>query len=142
MAENDEGRNFPEPPDGLVKPQDDSVVAFLDDPDQLEAAVTELVEQGFERDRIWVLAGTKGVERLDVDGRHHGLRGRVYRLVEWMGDEKGILFRARDHLASGGLLLSVPANEDEKASAARVLGAHGAHGMAHFGRDHWEPLGS
>jgi hypothetical protein len=142
VAENDEGRNFPEPPEGLVKPQDDSVVAFLDDPDQLEAAVAELVEQGFERDRIWVLGGTEGVERLDVDGRHHGLRGRVYRLVEWMGDEKGILFRARDHLASGGLLLSVPANEDEKASAARVLGAHGAHGMAHFGRDHWEPLGS
>jgi hypothetical protein len=142
VAENDEGRNFPEPPEGLVKPQDDSVVAFLDDPDQLEAAVAELVEQGFERDRIWVLGGTEGVERLDGDGRHHGLRGRVYRLVEWMGDEKGILFRARDHLASGGLLLSVPANEDEKASAARVLGAHGAHGMAHFGRDHWEPLGS
>jgi len=116
VAENDEGRNFPEPPEGLVKPQDDSVVALLDDPDQLEAAVAELVEQGFERDRIWVLGGTEGVERLDVDGRHHGLRGRVYRLVEWMGDEK--------------------------ASAARVLGAHGAHGMAHFGRDHWEPLGS
>jgi hypothetical protein len=36
-----------------------------------------------------------------------------------MGDEKGLLFRARDHLAAGGLVLSVPADEDQKASAAR-----------------------
>lgn len=31
---------------------------------------------------------------------------------------------------------------DQKATAARILGDHGAHGMAHFGRDHWEPLGA
>ena len=142
MGQSDEELTFPEPPEGLVKPQEDSVVAFLDAPDQVVAAMEELVEQGFERDRIWVLCGPKGAERLDVDGRHQGLRGRVYRLVEWMSDEKGILFRARDHLEAGGLVLSVPADEDRKSSAARVLGGHGAHGMAHFGRDHWEPLGS
>ena len=142
MVETNEGSEFPEPPEGLVKPEDDSVVAFLDDPDQVEAAIEKLVEEGFERDRIWVLCGTKGAELLDVKGRHHGLRGRVYRLIEWMSDEKGILFRAREHLAGGGLVLSVPADDDQKASAARILGAHGGHGMAHFGRDHWEPLGS
>jgi hypothetical protein len=142
VGQSDEELTFPEPSEGLVKPEMDSVVAFLDAPDQVVAAMEELVEQGFERDRIWVLCGPKGAERLDVGGRHHGLRGRVYRLVEWMSDEKGILFRARDHLEAGGLVLSVPADEDRKSSAARVLGAHGAHGMAHFGRDHWEPLGS
>ena len=59
-----------------------------------------------------------------------------------MGDEKGVLFRARDHLSAGGLVMSVPADEEKKPVAARILGAHGGHGMAHFGRDHWEPLGS
>jgi hypothetical protein len=142
VGQSDEELTFPEPSEGLVKPQVDSVVAFLDEPDQVVAAMDELVEQGFERDQIWVLCGAKGAERLDVSGRHNGLRGRVYRLVEWMSDEKGILFRARDHLEAGGLVLSVPADEERKSSAARVLGSHGAHGMAHFGRDHWEPLGS
>jgi hypothetical protein len=123
VAARDEESAFPDFPEGLVKPQKDSVVAFMDGPDQVEAAMEELVGQGF-------------------DGRHHGLRGRIYRLVEWMSDEKGILFRARDHLAAGGLVLSVPADEDQKASAARILGGHGGHGMAHFGQDHWEPLGS
>lgn len=142
MAQSDDELAFPEPPEGLVRPQDDSVVAFLDGPDEVEAAMEELTEQGFDRERIWVLCGPKGAERLDVSGHHHGLRGRVYRLIEWMSDEKGILFRARDHLAAGGLILSVAADEDQKPSAARILGAHGGHGMAHFGRDHWEPLGS
>lgn len=141
MAQGEE-LNFPEPPEGLVKPQEDSVVAFLDGPDQVAAAIEELVEKGFERERMGVLCGPKGAERLDVEGRHHGLRGRVYRVLEWMSDEKGVLFRARDHLEAGGLVLSVPADEDQKSSAARVLGSHGAYGMAHFGPNHWEPLGS
>jgi hypothetical protein len=142
VAPTDEEFAFPEPPEGLVTPNEDSVVAFLDEPAQAESALEELVAEGFDRDRIYVLCGQKGAERLDVSGREHGLRGRVYRLLEWMGDEKGILFRARDHLSGGGLVMSVPADEKQKAVAARILGSHGGHGMAHFGRDHWEPLGA
>ena len=142
MTSSDAESAFPEFPEGLVKPQKNSVVAFIDEPDQVEAAMEELVAHGFDREQIYVLCGTEGAQRLDVSGRHHGLRGRIYRLVEWMSDEKGILFRARDHLAGGGLVLSVPADEDQKAPAARILGGHGGHGMAHFGPDHWEPLGS
>lgn len=142
MADRGDDFAFPEPPEGLIKPKDDSVVAFLDGPDQVEAAMEELVGKGFDRDRIYVLCGPKGAERLDVTGAHHGLRGRVYRLLEWMSDEKGILFRARDHLAAGGLVISVPADEEQKPDVARILGAHGGHGMAHFGSDHWEPLGA
>lgn len=142
MAEQSEELSFPEPPDGLVTPEDDSVIAFLDEPEQVEAAMEQLVEEGFDSDRIYVLCGAEGAKRLDVSGKHHGLRGRVYRLIEWMGDEKGLLFRARDHLRSGGLVVSVPADEDQHVEAARILGAHGAHGMAHFGPDTWKPIGA
>jgi hypothetical protein len=142
VAASDEGFEFPEPPEGLLKPSENSVIALLDEPDQAEAAVQDLVAQGFDRDGIWVLCGPKGAERLDVSGRQHGLRGRVYRLIEWLSDEKEGLFRVQDHLAAGGLVLSVPADESQKATAASILGGHGGHGMAHFGRDHWEPLGA
>jgi len=142
VAPSDEGFEFPEPPDGLLKPGANSVIALLDEPDQAEAAVQDLVAQGFDGDSIYVLCGPKGAERLDVSGRQHGLRGRVYRLLEWLGDEKGGLFRARDHLAAGGLVISVPADEGQRSTAARILGSHGGHDMAHFGRDHWEPLGA
>ena len=142
MAASDEGFEFPEPPEGLLRPRKNSVIALLDEPDQADAAVQDLVAQGFDGEGIYVLCGPKGAERLDVSGRQHGLRGRVYRLLEWLSDEKGGLFRARDHLAAGGLVLNVPADEGQKATAAQILGSHGGHGMAHFGRDHWEPLGS
>lgn len=59
-GQSDEELTFPEPSEGLVKPQVDSVVAFLDEPDQVVAAMDGLVEQGFERDQIWVLCGAKG----------------------------------------------------------------------------------
>ena len=142
MAPNDEGSGFPEPPEGLVRPDVDSVFAFLDEPDAVQAAMEELVAEGFDRESIYVLCGPKGAERLDVSGRQHGLRGRVYRLLEWMGDEKGLLFDARDHLSAGGLVMSVHADDEEKAAVARVLTAHGARHIHHFGRGHWEPLGS
>lgn len=45
---------------------------------------------------------------------------------------------AREHLSAGGLGVSVPADEEQKATAARVLGAHGAGRMAHFD----QPLGT
>ena len=132
---------FPEPPEGLLTAPVDRVVALLDGPDEAEAALEELVAAGFDRDQIFVLCGPKGAERLDVSGRHHGLRGRIYRLLERIGDERELLLRSRDHLAAGGLLMTVPADDTEKSTAADILGAHGGHGMAHFGKGHWEPLG-
>jgi hypothetical protein len=138
---SDEEFAFPEPPEGLLKAPENSVVALLDGPDEAEAAIEELVAEGFERDHIYVLCGPKGAERLDVSGRHHGLRGRIYRLIEWIGDERALLVRSRDHLAAGGLVMTVPADESRKGPAALILGRHGGHDMAHFGRQHWEPLG-
>jgi hypothetical protein len=142
MPPNAERFEFPEPPEGLLKPSENSVIAFLDEPDQAEAAVHDLITQGFDGKSIYVLCGPVGAERLDVSGRHHGLRGRVYRLLEWLGDENEGLLRARDHLAAGGLVVSVAADEAQKSAAARVLSGHGGHGMVHFGHHHWEPLGA
>jgi len=140
--QSDEDFAFPEPPEGLLTTPENRVIALLDGPDEAEAAIGELTAEGFERDQISVLCGPKGAERLDVSGRHHGLRGRIYRLVERIGDQRELLVRAGDHLAAGGLLLTVPADDSQKAAAARILGSHGGHDMAHFGRGHWEPLGA
>ncbi len=89
-----------------------------------------------------MLCGPQGAERLDVTGEQHGLRGRTYRIMEWMGDERAVLRRSGDHLAAGGLVVIVPVDEAGKATAARILADHGAHDIVHFGKGHWEPLGS
>lgn len=133
---------FPEAPDGFTKFKSNSIVALLDEPDQLEAAVKALAEAGFDPQQVTVLCGQKGAERLDISGRHHGLKGRIYRLMEWLSDDQELRFAARDHLASGGYAVSAPARDDQTATATRILAAHGGHGIVHFGRAHFETRGA
>jgi hypothetical protein len=140
--QSDEEPAFPEPPEGLLTAPENRVVAHMDSPEAVAAAIDDLAQAGFERDEIFVLCGAKGAERLDVSGRDHGLKGRIYRIIEWIGDERGLLLRSEEHLAAGGLVVSVPADDEAKATAARILGDHGGHEMAHFGKGHWEPVGS
>jgi hypothetical protein len=133
--------SFPEPPEGLLTAPENRVVAQMDGQDSVAAAIDALAEAGFDREAIYVLCGPEGAKRLDVSGVDHGLRGRIYRVVEWIGDERAVLLRLEEHLAAGGLMVSVPADHVMSSTAARILGEHGAHGMAHFGKGHWEPLG-
>ncbi len=139
--QSNEDDRFPEPPEGLISYPTNRVRALMDDPDQVVAAVEDLVQAGFERSDIFVLAGPLGAERLDVSGRHHGLRGRIYRFIEHLGDEFEQLEVAAEHLRAGGVLIMVPADDDNKDAAARILKEHGGDRLIHFGKGHWESLG-
>jgi len=142
MTDPGQQSSFPEPPDGLLKAPQNRVLAHMDDPQAVTAALEALASAGFDRDDMHVLCGPKGAERLDVSGRDHGLKGRVYRLVERISDEREQLLGLEQHLNSGGLALTVPADDDAKGSVARIVGSHGGHDMAHFAKGHWERLGS
>jgi hypothetical protein len=133
--------DLPDPPEGLVTYPTNRVRALMDDPDEVAAAIEDLVQAGFEGGGIFVLAGPQGAKRLDATGRHHGLRGRLYRFIEHLGDEHEELMAASEHLTAGGLVILVPADDEKKDVAARTLKAHGGHRMIHFGKGHWESLG-
>ncbi|MGH9035429.1 MAG: hypothetical protein ACRD0O_06665 [Acidimicrobiia bacterium] len=137
-----EDLSFPEPPEGLLKAPVDRVIAHLDTPDAVVAAIDDLAEAGFDRDEIYVLCGQQGAERLDVSGRHHGLGGRIYRFLEWLGDEHEVLLKSEQHLAAGGLVMGVPADEDVKEAASRILRERGGHEIYHFGKTDWQRLGA
>jgi hypothetical protein len=117
---------FPEPPEEFLRYPAGNVIALMTDGDAVAAALDDLTRAGFPRDKMYVLVGPAGAERLDVTGQHHGLRGRVYRTLRQVGDEHEELLRAANHLQAGGLAVRVPADKDEKAVAARILGEHGA----------------
>lgn len=133
--------DLPGPPEGLVTYPTNRVRALMDGPDTTTAAYEELVQAGFEGSDIFVLCGPQGAERLDVTGRHHGLAGRLYRWIEHLGDEHQELVAASEHLSAGGLVILVPADDDSKNDAARILKSHGGHRLVHFGKGHWESLG-
>lgn len=58
------------------------------------------------------------------------------------GDEREVLLRLGDHLAAGGLVVTVPAGEDAEARTARILADHGGREIVPFDRGTWERLGS
>lgn len=139
---SDQDIDLPEPPGDFLTYRANVIVALMNDADEVVSAIDDLVQAGFAHDEIFVLSGPKGAERLDPSGRHHGLRRRLYRFVERFGGEREHLERYAEHMAAGGFSIAVPADENRKDEAARILGSHGAHGMTHYGKGHWERLGS
>ena len=133
-----------EPPEGFLTARDeDRVVAILDEPSQVSAAIEDLARDGFAQEEIVVLCGTEGATRLVAPDRPRGVLGRLYRFAERvLGEEPEERKRYAREVAAGRFLLAVPADEGRKAQVAQVLGRHGAHDMEHFGEYHGEPLGS
>ncbi|MDP9222671.1 MAG: hypothetical protein M3P18_02235, partial [Actinomycetota bacterium] len=127
-----ESFDFPAPPGGFLKYPKHKVIGLVDDSDSVRQAMDELVIEGFAEDDVSVLSGPEGAERLDVDGRYHGLIARIYRLFERLNDSSDWLQRHSDHIARGGFGVSVSADRDSKAEAAVILLKHGAHEIAYF----------
>lgn len=46
---------------------------------------------------------------------------------------------SEQHLADGGLMISVPADADNLAEVSRILREHGAHYIHHFGKASFRP---
>jgi hypothetical protein len=112
----------------------------MNDPQEVAAATDELANAGVSEDGIFVLCGPEGADRLDVSGRRHGLRGRIYRLVEYVSDLNQVLERAAEHMRDGGFTVSVPADEESKELVARIVRRHGGFDIIYYGPLSWEEM--
>jgi hypothetical protein len=117
------------------------VVAIVDTPDELRSAIAQLNQTGFEEDKIDVLCGQKGADRLDVTGEHHGFLARLYRFIEKFGDMESENLREYEHELRGGhFLLAVEVPDDERrAQVVQILESHGGHRINFYGR--WQVEG-
>jgi hypothetical protein len=121
------------PGDDLLRTPRNRIVGWLAGPDEAETAITDLKAAGFDPDEISVISGDEGVRRLDPDGSDHGLRGRVIRVVQGVTSIGDDLFGVAEHVAAGGVIVSVPFRDDDAAAtAARVLRARGVERMRRF----------
>ena len=110
------------------------VIAVLPSHGEAVAAIADLEDAGFPRQGIGALCGVDGLERLDPTGRYHGLWGRIVRTTQvvfaWADD----VADDSDHIARGGVGLSVPAvTPDEARRASEILRGHGARHVRFFG---------
>jgi hypothetical protein len=130
-------------PDRLLTDPSKQVTGLMDDPDAVAAALDDLVTAGFPLEQISVLCGELGAQRVDPSSRHHGLRGRLIRFAQQVGEEREIWAQYAEQILSGRFAVVVPVRDHGEARiAAGLTRGHGGHDLVHFGAAHWERLGS
>jgi hypothetical protein len=114
-----------------------AVTAFLPAGMNTDGVLHALSDAGFERERIDVFTGEEGANRLDPEGKHHGLWVRFRRPVEGIFDEgHEILHRAEQNLRAGGAVVEVFTHGEiaERQRAANILKAAGGTDVIYWGR--------
>ena len=127
--------------DNFLRYPTNKVVATVNTPEQLQSAIQELNQTGFGEDKIDVLCGQKGADRLDVTGERHGFLARLYRFIEKFGDmESENLHDYEQELRGGHFLLAVDVpNEEKRVHVVQILESHGGHRINFYGR--WQVQG-
>jgi hypothetical protein len=111
------------------------LLAVFDTPAQADAAVEALSAAGFERARIERFEGADDAALFDASGRRRGLRGRLYRLIEFSWADQAPDFAWYEAaLREGRVVLSVRVQGQQPLKkAADILLADGGHFINHFG---------
>jgi hypothetical protein len=113
-------------PEGMI------IGAFA--PDAVASVTAALVAAGFAADQVEVMTAAD-LERLESQIDRRGLGGALGRFLLSLGDDLDELEKARQELASGHVLIGVPAMGSDTIHHVRdVMRDNGGHGITHFGR--------
>ena len=112
-----------------------SVVGIVDDEARLEAVVQALLASGFAEAEVHVLAGEAGVRQIDAKGQRKGALGRLFRMVDGLGEEREHTARDVAALEAGHFIVTADApDEATKGRAHHALVDHGARFVRYYSR--------
>jgi hypothetical protein len=81
-----------------------------------------------------VFSGDEGLRTLDPDGAHHGLLGRLTRVVQAIGEERSHMERYERELRAGRFLVVVSMPDERAKEAVRkAFREHGGHFVDYYG---------
>jgi len=111
------------------------LLAVFDRADDADRAIAGLTEAGIAPGRIQRLAGPADADALDASGGRRGLRGRLYRIIEFTWADQAPDFAAYEAaLREGRQVLAVRARgQDEVRRVADLIESMGGHFINHFG---------
>jgi hypothetical protein len=111
------------------------MLAVFDTAAESEAAVEALTAAGFEPGEIERFQGPDDAAAFDASGRRRGLRGRLYRLIEFSWADQAPDFAWYEAaVREGRVVLSVRVRGQRRLrQAADIVLAHGGHFVNHFG---------
>jgi hypothetical protein len=111
------------------------MLAVFDTAAEAEAAIQALTAAGFEPASIERFQGPDDAAAFDASGRRRGLRGRLYRLIEFSWADQAPDFAWYEAaVREGRVVLSVRVRGQRRLrQAADIVLAHGGHFVNHFG---------
>jgi hypothetical protein len=110
------------------------LVSVFETPEDMQAAVEELIECGYPEDSIEAFCGVDGEKRMDFEGIDHGTWGRLIRSLQHIGPDRTYLERYESHLHDGHCMVMVKVtNPVRKERAARILHSHTRQQVTYFG---------
>ena len=111
------------------------LLAVFDDAASADAAVAALQASGIATERIERFEGRADVGAFDASGERRGLRGRLYRIVEFSWADQAPDFAWYEAaVREGKVVLSVRVRGDAAVrSVAATVAEHGGHFVNHFG---------
>jgi hypothetical protein len=111
------------------------LLAVFDTDGEAEAAVEALTAAGVEPAKIERFEGAGDAAAFDASGRRRGLRGRLYRLIEFSWADQAPDFAWYEAaIREGRVVLSVRTRgQRQLRQAADIVLARGGHFVNHFG---------
>jgi hypothetical protein len=111
------------------------LLAVFDTRAEAEAAAAALAEAGFERPAVELFEGPDDAAAFDASGRRRGLRGRLYRIIEFSWADQAPDFAWYEAaVREGRVVLSVRVRGQKPVrAAADIVLANGGHFINHFG---------
>ena len=111
------------------------LLAVVDTRAEAEATAAALAAAGFDRLKMELFEGPDDAAAFDASGQRRGLRGRLYRIVEFSWADQAPDFAWYEAaVREGRVVLSVRARGQREVTAATdIVLAHGGHFVNHFG---------
>lgn len=111
------------------------LLAVFDDDAAADAAVAALADAGIGPDRVEWYAGPADADAFDASGRRRGIRGRLFRIVEFSWADQAPDFAWYEAaVRAGKIVLSVRVRgQAGVGAAAAIVAEHGGHFVNHFG---------
>jgi hypothetical protein len=111
------------------------LLAVFDSRAEAEAAADTLASAGVDRSTIELFEGPEDAAAFDASGRRRGLRGRLYRLIEFSWADQAPDFAWYEAaVREGRVVLSVRVRGQKQVrAAADIAVGRGGHFINHFG---------
>lgn len=89
------------------------VFALVNDDDKANEVKKAILETEVDETNLKIYKGCEGYIQIDPEGKFHGLKGKVLRALQVLGEELPVIKHFADHVVKGDIGFGIPYRNDE-----------------------------